>query len=277
MRLGSISLITFLTVTSICLTPGTAVSGDMFWSPVPGLTHVNEFAVCGATVYAATENGLFRSTGDPEVWSLLRSNFVSQVACDGSKVIWEETIGVVDTVFVSHDALQTVVPVSGLEGAAGTGIRDMAISGDLALATTLWGVFRSTNGGFDFPSAYPVLWESSGQYQLTAVWTNGTACVAAGSGGFAGQGIWHSPTGDVDTWTLVLNTSGQSWLDGTGSSTIVSGDIYAGVLVNGNISDDAGLSWSQLPLNWGGVAGVYQRPFISDSRIISRYVYEVFD
>ena len=277
MRLGSISLITFMTVTSICLTPGTAVSGDGYWSPAPGLTHVNEFAVCGTTVYAATENGLFRSTGDPEAWSLLRSNYASQVACAGSKVIWEEIVGLVDTVFVSHDALQTVVPVSGLEGAAGSGIRDLAIAGDLALATTLWGVFRSTNGGFNFPSAYPVLWDSSGQYQLTAVWTNGTACVAAGSGGFAGQGIWHSPTGDVDTWTLVLNTSGQSWLDGSGNSTIVSGDIYAGSLTSGYISDDAGLSWSQLPLNWGGVAGAYQRPFISDSRIISRYVYDVFD
>ncbi len=49
MRLDSISLITFITVTSICLAPGTAVSGDMFWSPVPDLTHVNEVAVCGTT------------------------------------------------------------------------------------------------------------------------------------------------------------------------------------------------------------------------------------
>lgn len=277
MRRGPISFVMFMMVIGICLTPNTAVSGDRFWSPAPGLSDVNEFAVCGTTVYAATENGLFRSTGDLEVWIPMRPNYVSQIACSGPKVIWEEIIGVVDTVFVSHDALQTVVPVSGLEGAAGTGIRDLAISGDLALATTLWGVFRSTDGGFNFPSAYPVLWESSGEYQLTGVWTNGAACVAAGSGGFAGQGIWHSPTGDVDTWVLVLNTGGQSWLDGSGSSTIVSGDTYAGALPNGYISTDAGLSWSQLPLSWGGVAGAYQRPFISDTRIISRYVYEIFD
>jgi hypothetical protein len=277
MRLGSISLITILTVTSICLIPGAALSGDRFWSPAPGLSDVNEFAVCGTTVYAAAESGLYRSTGDPEVWTLLRSNYVDQVACAGSKVIWEEIIGVVDTVFVSHNALQTVVPVSGLDGAASTGIRDLAIAGDLALATTLWGVFRSTDGGLNFPSAYPVLWESSGGYQLTAVWTNGAACVAAGSGGFAGQGIWHSPTGDSGTWTLVLNTGGQGWLDGSGSGTIVSGDNYAGALANGYVSDDAGLTWSQLPLNWGGIAGQYQRPFISDERIISRYVYDVFD
>ncbi len=277
MRLGSISVVTFMMVIGAGMTPGMAHSGDRFWSPVPGLSHVNEFAVCGTTVYAATEFGLVRSTGDPEEWEGLRTNYVGQVACAGPKVIWEETIGLVDTVFVSHDALQTIVPVSGLEGAAGTGIRDLAIAGDLALATTLWGVFRSTDGGFSFPSAYPVLWNSSAGYQLTGVWTNGTACVAAGSGGFGGQGIWHSPTGDVDTWVQVLNTSGLSWLDGSGSGTIVSGDIYAGSLTNGYISTDAGLSWSQLPLNWGGVRGSYQRPFVSDSRIISRYVHEIFD
>jgi len=277
MRLGWISVVISMVVIGACMTPGTARSGDRFWSPAPGLSHVNEFAVCGTTVYAATEFGLARSTGDPEAWEWLRPNYVDQVACAGAKVIWEETIGVVDTVFVSHDALLTVSPVSGLDGAAATGIRDLAIAGDLALATTLWGVFRSTDGGFNFPSAYPVLWDSSGGYQLAGVWTNGTSCIAAGSGGFAGQGIWHSPTGDVDTWVQVLNTGGQSWLSGSGSGTIVSGDTYAGALPNGYISTDAGVSWSQLPLSWGGVRGSYQRPFISDSRIISRYVYEVFD
>ena len=277
MRLNSISLIVFMMIIGICITPDMAFSGDRFWSPVPDLSHVNEFAVCGTTVYAATENGLFRSTGDPEAWNLLRTNHVSQIACEGSKVIWVEIIALVNTVFVSHDAVQTVVPVNGLADSAATGIRDLAIGGDLALATTLWGVNRSTDGGFNFPAAYPVLWESSGGYQLTGVWTNGTGCAAAGSGGFAGQGIWHSPSGDVDTWVKVLDTSGQSWLDGSGGSTIVSGDTYAGSLVNGYISTNAGLSWSQLPLNWGGVGGAYQRPFISDTRILSRYVHEVFD
>ncbi len=277
MRLFPISFLISAVLVAVCAAPDTVFSGDGYWSPAPGISDVNEFAVCGTTVYAATENGLYRSFGDPEAWTRLRTNYTSQVACEGSKVIWVEIIGIVDTVFLSHDNLQTVAAVNGLDGAAGTGIRDLAIAGDLALATTLWGVYRSTDGGFNFPSAYPVLWESSGEYQLTAVWTNGADCVAAGSGGSAGWGIWHSPSGDTGTWVNLLTAGGQSWLSGSGSSTIISGDRYSGAGPVGYLSTDAGLSWTQLPLSWGATDGSYQRPFISETRILSKYVHEIFD
>jgi len=262
----------------VCACSSTLLAGEMYWSPVPGLNNVNEFAVCGTTVYAATETGLYRCDGNPSVWTQLRTNWIKQVACSGAKVIWLEIIDITPTAFVSHDALETITPVIGLEGDASSGIRDLAIAGNIALSTTLWGVSRSTDGGFNFPSAYPVLWDGSGGYQLTAVWTNGAACAAAGSGGMAGNGIWRSPTGDVDTWIKVLDTGGQSWLSGSGNSTIVSGNVYSGTLSNGYISTDAGASWTQLPLSWvGGTGGFYQRPFVSETRIFSRYVYEVFD
>jgi len=238
-QLRCVSLI-FAITAAIIGTAATTEAGDNFWSPAPGVNSVNEFAVCGTTVYAATETGLFRSDGDSEIWTRLRSNWTTHVACDGPKVIWQEIIGLVNTVFVSHDALQSVALVNGLAGAASSGIQDLAIGGDLALATTYWSVFRSADGGFNFPAAYPVLSESSGGYRLSAVWTNGTACAAAGSGGFAGNGVWHSPSGDIYTWVKVLDIGGQSWLDGSGHSTIISGDKYSGAVPNGYISAEVG-------------------------------------
>ena len=257
----------------------TALAGDMYWSPVPGLTDVKDFAVCGTTVYAATTTGLFRSQGDPESWEQVRSNGATLVACWGQRVIWEEIIGIDSVVYVSHDGLQSVVAANGLDDSIISGLRDLAIAGNTALVATLWGVDRSTDGGLNFPSAYPVLWHSSAGYQITAVWTNGTACAAAGSGGFADAGVWYSATGVKDTWNLVLDIGGMEWLNGDGSSnTLVAGDLYGGVVDGGYISTDAGATWMQLPLSWSGpVTGHYQRPFVSDGRILSRHVYEVFD
>ena len=252
-------------------------AGDMFWSPVADLAGVNDFAVCGTTVYAATATGLFRSNGDPEHWHQLRAAGATLVACSESRVIWEESVGLGSVVYVSHDALQSMVAANGLDDAISRGLRDLAIAGDTALVATLWGVDRSTDGGLNFPAAYPVLWESSAGYQITAVWTDGTACAAAGSGGFAGQGIWFSTSGESGTWSLVLSTGGQKWLSGSGPDTIVSGDLYSAGNDPGYISTNGGASWSQLPLSWGSVAGHYQRPFVSGTRILSRHVWEEFD
>ncbi len=263
-------LTVFLTVTPL-------FAGDMYWSPVPNLTGVNDFAVCGTIVYAATETGLFRSDGDPETWTVVRPVLTKLVDCSGARVIWEETVGVTDYVYVSADGMLTFAEANGLDNAISSGIRDLAIAGNTALVATLWGVDRSTDGGFNFPSAVPVLWESSAGYQITAVWTNGTACAAAGSGGAQGNGIWRSASGDAGTWSLVLNVGGQEWLNGSGSNTIVSGRLYSNATDSGYVSTDAGATWSPLPSNWGAVGGNYQRPFISETRILSRHVYEEFD
>jgi len=252
-----------------------AEAGDNYWSPAP-ISSVSEFAVCGTTVYAATANGLYRSTGDPEQWEILRGEPVAQVACDGNKVIWaENSIPVV--VYVSHDALQTVHVANGLSSAISSGVRDMAISGNTALVAEHAGVWRSTDGGLNFPAAYPVLWESSAGYEISGVWTNGTHCAAAGSGGFAGWGIWHSATGEIYTWTQVLDATGQGWLDGTGSSTLVSGAEFSGRYADGYISTDSGATWDELPLVIGTAGGDYQRPFISGPMVLSRSTYDVFD
>ncbi|MEE4329914.1 MAG: hypothetical protein V2J10_03545, partial [Wenzhouxiangella sp.] len=166
---------------------------------------------------------------------------------------------------------------NGLEDAISRGLKDIALSGDTALVATRWGVERSTDGGFNFPAAFPVLWESSAGYEISAVWTDGTACAAAGSGGSMAQGIWYSATGEADTWDQVLDVSGQSWLHGSDDGTIVSGNLFSGAISNGYMSSDGGSSWETLPFNWEGVSGSYQRPFVSDSRILSRRVYEEFD
>jgi len=270
-------LLIVLAVSVAILVSGSAAAGDMYWSAAPGLAGVNDFAVCGTTVYAATALGLLRSEGDPEDWQVLRAAACTLVACSGTRVIWEESEGLSSVVYVSHDSLQTMVAANGLDDAIVRGIRDLAIAGDTALVATLWGVDRSVDGGFNFPAAYPVLWDSSAGYQITAVWTNGTKCAAAGTGGFAGQGIWYSATGAFDTWNQVLDVGGQAWLSGSGTSTLVAGSLYADVLDTGYISTDGGASWTQLPLSWAGVAGHYQRPFVSGARILSRHVYEEFD
>lgn len=254
-----------------------AAAGDLYWSPAPSVSDVNDIAVCDTTVYVATATGLFRSQADPESWEQLRSAESTLVACSGSSVFWEETVGPNSVVYVSHDALQTATTVSGLDDAISRGIRDLAIAGNTALVATLWGVDRSTDGGLNFPAAYPVLWESSAGYQITAVWTNGTACAAAGSGGFAGSGIWYSGNGAMGTWSQVLDVGGQAWLDGFGNDTVVSGSLYSDPLDTGYISTDAGATWTQLPTSWGAVEGHYQRPFVSGSRILSRHVWEEFD
>ena len=192
-------------------------------------------------------------------------------------MIWQEEYTTSSAAFVSHDGLQTVHVVNGLSDALVAGIRDLAISGSYALAAERSGVWRSTDGGFNFPAAYPVLWHSSGGYQINAVWTNGSHCAAAGSGGSAASGIWHSPTGESGTWTQVLSTADQSWLDGTGGSTIISGTYYGGQTMPGYLSTDSGASWDQLPLNMGSVNTEFQRPFISGSRVLSYRSYDVFD
>lgn len=262
---------------SLCTFGSLSFAGDRYWSPAPGLVDVNDFAVCGTTVYAATGGGLFRSSGDPEEWQQLRGAYTTLVACSGSRVLWEEIVGVSRVVYVSHDAFDSFVAANGLADAISRGLRDLSIAGDTALVATRWGVDRSTDGGLNFPAAYPVLWDSSAGYEITAVWTNGTACAAAGSGGMSGNGIWYSPSGARYTWNLVLDTSGQAWLSGSGTDTIVSGSLYNSALDPGYVSTDGGASWNPLPLNWGAVDGHYQRPFVSGTRILSRHVYEIWD
>jgi len=261
----------------LVITGSPLFAGDRYWSPVPGLNDLNDVAVCGTTVYAATADGLLVSQGDPEQWNTLRPGETYLVACSGPKVIWEEADGLSSVVYVSHDGLATVTASQGLEDSISRGLRDLAIAGDTALVATRWGVDRSTDGGLNFPAAYPVLWESSAGYEITAVWTDGTNCAAAGSGGFAGQGIWYSPSGDSGTWTMVLDIGGQEWLSGDASGTIISGDLYGSVNDSGYISTDSGSSWTQLPFTWGSTPGHYQRPFLSGTRILSRHVYEEFD
>jgi hypothetical protein len=65
-------LLIVLAVSVAILVSGSAAAGDMYWSAAPGLAGVNDFAVCGTTVYAATALGLLRSEGDPEDWQVLR-------------------------------------------------------------------------------------------------------------------------------------------------------------------------------------------------------------
>lgn len=264
-----------LAVTLVSLSDSPAEAGDSYWSIAP-IGSVRELAVCGTTVWAATAGGLFRSNGDPEQWTLVHAGGVSEVACDGSRVIWEQD-GIPGAVYVSHDAVQTVHLVTSLASVVTAGLRDLAIAGDLALAAEFGGVFRSTDGGLTFASAYPVLWDGTGGYQITAVWTNGSDCVAAGSGGSTASGIWHSATGESGSWTRVLDTWGQRWLNGSDASTLISGDLYGGASTVGYVSQDAGASWTQLPISWGTTSGRYNRPAISGSRILGSRHYDVFD
>ncbi|MCD4750277.1 MAG: hypothetical protein K8R59_12975 [Thermoanaerobaculales bacterium] len=257
-------------------------AGDRFWSTLPGMSGVNDLAICGTSVYAATESGLYRSTGDPEDWLLLRSAWTTHVACCDSKVIWQEILftkarAVTYSIYVSHDALQTVTPVAGLTDITASGsLRNLAIAGTTALAAERHGVFRSTDGGFNF-ATQPVLWNSTGGYAITAVWTNGTACAASGSGGSTANGVWYSATGAAGTFSLVLDVYGLGWLDGHGTSTLVAGCLSCGGYDAGYRSTDGGATWGQLPASWPTAIASYQRPFVSGSILLSHQARAIFD
>ncbi|MCD4751160.1 MAG: hypothetical protein K8R59_17440, partial [Thermoanaerobaculales bacterium] len=203
-----------------------AHAGDRYWSLVEGLTKVKDFAVCGNTVYAASDNGLFRNMDGSDAWEQLRTAPSGLVACDGNRVFWLEIApDFTQVLYISHDALQTVTQSTGL---LNPDPEDLAIAGDIALVATTNGVDRSTDGGLTFPGAYPVLWDSGGGYHIEAVWTNGSDCVAAGDGGALAWGIWHSATGDQDSWALVESRHGYDWLSGNGGDILVSGARWSG-------------------------------------------------
>ena len=255
----------------------TAGAGDRYWSSVDNLTAVRDFAVCGNTVYASSDNGLFRNTTQADVWQQLRTAPSSLVACDGSRVFWHEVApDYSDVLYISHDGLQTATLSAGL---VNPDPEDLAISGNIALVATINGVDRSTDGGLSFPGAYPVLWDSGGGYHIEAVWTNGSDCVAAGTGGSLASGIWYSAGGDAGTWTRVEDVLGQNWLSGNGGDVLVSGARWSGYTGDeALISEDGGATWTALPSPyWGDVEAHYQRPFASGQRIFSRYVYEWYD
>ena len=269
------SLLLMSVFAAIGLLSANAHAGDRYWSRVEGLTNVKDFAVCGNTVYAASDNGLFRNTDGADDWEQLRSAPSSLVACDGTRVFWQEVAPDFSKVlYISHDALQTFAQSTGL---LNPDPEDLAIAGNIALVATINGVDRSTDGGLTFPGAIPVLWDSGGRYHIEAVWTNGSDCVAAGTGGVLASGIWYSATGDAGTWTHVESVFGQNWLSGNGGDVLVSGARWSGG-DEALISEDGGATWTALPSPlWGDVEAHYQRPFASGHRILSRYVWDWFD
>ena len=60
-------------------TSANARAGDRYWSRVEDLTNVKDFAVCGNTVYAASDNGLFRNTDGAASWQQLRTAAAASV------------------------------------------------------------------------------------------------------------------------------------------------------------------------------------------------------
>jgi hypothetical protein len=262
----------------VVLAAGTAAfapAGDRYWSPT-GLVEVQDLAVCGTTAYAATLSGLYRFNGTPDEWELVLAGQVSRVACDGDTVLFVAGAPYDGPVYVSHDAMDTVTQTTGLDSILYLGIEDLAVAGDQALAAVDNGVLRSTDGGSSF-SIYSVLWDSSADYEIKAVWTDGTAC-AAGSQRGGISGIWYSATCERDTFTLVSTLGGQGWLDGSGSSVVAGSyftDEYSGT--EGFVSDDGGATWDQLPYSWDGIDTDFHRPFISGSIVMSYNSYSIFD
>lgn len=152
---------------------GTGEPGDRHWTPT-GLIEVRDLDVCGTVTYAATLSGLYRSNGEPDQWELVWSGEVSRVACDGATVLFVAGRPYEGPVYVSHDAMETVNLTTGVDSFVSEGIEDLDVTGSQALAGVGHGVIRSTDGGSSF-SIYTVLWDSSGDYEIKAVWTDGTA------------------------------------------------------------------------------------------------------
>ncbi len=251
-----------------------AGAGDLYWSTLD-FVDVWDVDVCGTTVYVATLGGLFRTWGDPEEWQQVWPTEVSRVACDGSTVLFIPGREWEGPVRVSHDHLQTSQATTGLDATMFHGVEDMDVVGSNAVVAFDHGLLRSTNGGVNF-SIHPVLWESSGDYGLKAVWTNGSECVAAGTGGYT-HGIWYSPTCERDTFSVVAPVGGQSWLSGSGE-TLISGSYYTDQISTlGYASTDSGFSWD--PVGWwpGAVNPDFNRPFLSGDRVLSSTSYKVYD
>lgn len=247
-----------------------AHAGDLFWSAVPGVTNVRDMAVCGTTVYAATENGLYRSGDLPAEWTPVLGGYVQFVACDGDTVLALQS-AIPDVPWVSHDRGDNWAVIQNIYD-NGYDIRGFAISGSLALAAVRNGVLRSDDSGDSF-SVFAVLWDSSNAYNILDVWTDGSQCVAAGDG--FPSGLWYSPSCEADTFTNVVS-GGWAWLSASGE-TIVAGTRYGGYSTDGRISDDGGATWSFLPGSWSGFTGRYNVPFLLAGRILGSRADSVWD
>ena len=128
MRSRSALFVTAFAATSLLV--ANTHAGDRYWSLVEGLTNVRDFAVCGNTVYAASDNGLFRNIDGAEVWQQLRTAPSDLVACDGNRVFWLEMAppDYIKVLYISHDALQTVTQSTGL---LNPDPEDLAIAGNI--------------------------------------------------------------------------------------------------------------------------------------------------
>lgn len=259
---------------SVVLGASLGSAGDLYWS---SLDFVNPYDVdvCGTTVYVASQGGLYRTWGDPEQWQQVWPGEVSRVACDGGTVLFVPGREWEGPLMVSHDNLQTAHAATGLDAFMYLGIEDLDVAGTNAVVAFDHGVLRSTDGGDSF-SIYAVLWESSGDYDLKAVWTDGSACATAGSGGYT-YGIWYSATCERDTFSVVAAVGGQNWLSASGD-TLISGSYYTDEIQTfGHVSTDGGASWSPVPWYPGQVNPDFNRPFLSGSLILSSTSYEVYE
>jgi len=212
----------------------------------PNGGYVDDFAVSGSTVFAATTGGLYRSDDNGQSWISVSNRGASTICLNGTSVFASSEFS---DIFRSTDNGNSWVNISFI------GATDLYVhNGILFAGTGGAGVYRSTNNGNSFQavnngflgfSTFIRTFASSGNLLYTGV---------AGNGGTVGVYV-SSNNGDL--WTQVNN--GLPASPSTSNLAVSGTDVYAAIYNQGIYkSTNNGTSWfavnTGLPLSVNEIA-----------------------
>jgi photosystem II stability/assembly factor-like uncharacterized protein len=204
------------------------------WSLAHGLTNtfVKSFASDGLTLYAGTQNGVYRSSDKGRNWTCigLADKSIETIAAKGSKIFAAENNSN-GHLYLSIDQGTTWNPVPG-NGLTTTWFNSILIKDQYVFVASLWdGVFRSANNGTDWtPSSsgikpWPVYTLALQKNQLFAGTLNGIA--TSGNNGSS----WNQPLNSFNLQVSDVGLSGNNLLATTNQGI--------------NRTADQGVSWDR--------------------------------
>ena len=212
----------------------------------PNGGYVDDFAVSGSTVFAATTGGLYRSDDNGQSWISVSNRGASTICLNGTSVFASSEFS---DIFRSTDNGYSWVNISFI------GATDLYVhNGILFAGTGGAGVYRSTNNGNSFQavnngflgfSTFIRTFATSGNLLYTGV---------AGNGGTVGVYV-SSNNGDV--WTQMIN--GLPLYPSTSNLAVSGTDVYAAIYNKGIYkTTNGGSSWfavnTGLPLSVNRIA-----------------------